>query len=323
MDHVALFVVGLALLAVGAPLLVLGAARLDRATGRGPFAVGLVAVGFGPCVAGLAFDLAMVLRKPPAAPLAVGHIVGANVASVGLVLGLAALVRPLVARGKLFQTALPVALAATALFWFLAREGRAAEFGRVQAGVLLAAGVGAVVLLVRAARAEPDDVKAEFAGAVPARMPVWVAGALALAGVAALAGGAVLCASEVRGAAEHLNVTRRVLVLGDTLCAFATALPAAGAAALTARRGRGDLALALAVGPVIFNLLFAAGAVAMVQPLVIDEPLILQVVPVMALFALLLVPVYANGLTVPRWEGALLLVAYAGFISWQVWKALR
>ena len=92
MEHVALFAVGLGLLALGAPLLVFGAARLDRATGRSPFAVGAVAVCFGPCVAGLAFDLAAVLRSPSVTRLAVGHIIGSNVASLGLVLGAAALV---------------------------------------------------------------------------------------------------------------------------------------------------------------------------------------------------------------------------------------
>lgn len=322
MEHVGLFVLGLALLAIGAPMLVFGSARLDRATGRSPFAIGAVAVCFGPCIAGLAFCLAAALRQPPVTRIAVGHIVGSNVASVALVLGAAALARPIAARAKLFYTAVPLALGASALFWFLARNGPQEPLSRVGAGFLLGALGLALVLLVRAARTESEQVKAELASWVPGRTSVWVAALLALAGAAALVGGAYLTAAEVYGTAVHLKLAARITVLGSTLAAFVTALPTAVGAVLAARRERFDLVLGIAVGPVIFNLLFVAAVVALVRPLVIDQRVILEVIPVMALSALLLVPVLFNGLKVPRWEGALLLAAYAGFVVWQVvgWK---
>lgn len=315
MEHVGLFVLGLALLAIGAPLLVFGSARLDRGTGRSPFAVGVVAVCFGPCVAGLAFDLAAVLRQPPVTRLAVGHIVGSNIASIGLVLGVAALVRPVAASAKFFHTAIPLALGANLLFWFLARNS---PLSRVDAGFLLAAAVVALALLVRAARRESDSVKAEFAGWVPEHTPVWVAVLLSLAGLASLVCGACLTAAELSGTADYLALTKRILVLGDTVAAFGTALPAAVVAVIAARRGRSDLVLGVVVGAVIFNLLLTAALVAMVRPLVIDQPVIMDAIPAMALFALLLLPVLLNGLKVPRWEGALLLAGYVGFITWQV-----
>ena len=76
--------------------------------------------------------------------------------------------------------------------------------------------------------------------------------------------------------------------------------------------------LALAVGQMIFIVLLAAGAAAMTRALVIDLRVILEVIPARALFALLLLTVVFNGLRVRRWEGALLLAAYAGFVTWQV-----
>ena len=315
MEHVGLFAVGLGLLAIGAPLLVFGAARLDRATGRGSFAVGAVAVCFGPCVAGLAFDLAAVLRQPPVTRLAVGHLIGSNVASIGLVLGAAALTRPITAGAKLFYTAIPLAIGASLLFWFLARNGPDVPLARVEAGFLLGAFVVALVLLVRAARKESDAVKAEFVSWVPERTPVWVAVALALVGIAALVGGGFLTASELLGTANRLKSPSFVL---GALGAFVTTLPVAVAAVIAARRGRSDLVLSLVVGPVIFNLLFTAAVVALAQPLVIDRRIILDVIPVMALFALLLLSALFNGLKVRRWEGAILLAAYVGFVVWQV-----
>ncbi len=321
MEHVALFAVGLGLLAVGAPMLVFGAARLDRATGRGPFAVGAVAVCFGPCVAGLAFDLAAVLRQPAVTRLAVGHIVGSTVASVGLVLGVAVLVRPVAATAKLFHTAVPLALGAVALFWFLARDAPDMPVSRVGAVILLGAFIAALALLIRAARSESDAVKAEFASCVPERVPVWAAAVLTLAGIAALVGGARFVALELIGTAARVKSPS--FVIGSTLAAGVTALPVAVAAVLAARRGRSDVVLGLVVGSVLGNMLLATGASAIAQPLVVDRWVILEAIPVMALFTLLLLPVLFNGLQVPRWEGALLLAAYAGFIAWQVRVALK
>ncbi len=233
-EAVALFAAGLAVLAAGASALVAGAARLDRAAGRSAFAVGVVAVGFGPCVAGLALDLAAVLRPAPNAlpRLALGNIVGSSVASIGLVLGLAALVRPVAATAKLFQTAIPLLFGVTLLFWFLARDK---VLSRVDAGVLLAAFAGALVLLIRAARREPEAGKAAFGGWVPERMPLWGAALLALAGLTAVVSGATLATHNAIDAARHLRATGPVLgVLSSTI---STALPALVAAVLAARRG--------------------------------------------------------------------------------------
>jgi cation:H+ antiporter len=314
-QHVALFVAGLLLLAAGAGCLVVGAARLDRWRGTSPFAVGLVAVAFGPCVAGLALDLAAVLRPAPYSMprLALGTIVGSNVANVGLVLGLSALVRPVAVTARLFSTAVPLLFVATLLFWFLAADKLVS---RVDAGVLLAAFAGAVVLLVRAARQEPEAGKAEFAAWVPERMPAWLAAVLAAIGLAGVIGGALLASSEAIGAARALRATGPVL--GVLAAAVGTSLPTLVAALLASRRGRSDLVLGLVVSGSLFNLLLVTGAVAMARPLVVEEGVTLNDIPAMALFTFLLLPALLNAGRVPRWEGAVLLAAYAGFVTWQV-----
>jgi cation:H+ antiporter len=319
LEHVGLFVLGLALLAVGVLLLVFGAARLDLALGRSPFAVGVVAVAFGPCVAGLAFNLAVIFQPAPelyqrlALATVAGNIVGSNIASIGLVLGAAALVRPVAASAKLFHTAIPLTLAGTALFWFLARNS---PLSRVDAGFLLTAAVVALVLLVRAARKEGDAGKVEFAGWVPERTRVWLAVLHAAAGLAATGGGAMLAAAKLIDAMRALKTSAPVM--GETLVAFGTSLPALVAAVVSARRGRSGLVLGIVVGSVVFNLLLVAGIAAMIEPLPITSHAILNEIPVMGLFTLLLLPVLLNGLKVPRWEGVLLLAAYAAFVMWQV-----
>jgi cation:H+ antiporter len=312
-EHVALFMLGLALVALGGPLVVFGSARLDRATGRSAFAVGIVGAALGPCVAGLAFELAAVLREPPVTRLALGHLVGSTIASIGLVLGVAALVRPLAATARLYRVAIPLAFAAAALFWFLTRTH---PISRVDAGFLLAAGIAALAVLVVFARREAEPVKAEFASWVPERAPIPLAVLMAAAGLAALVGGGYLTAAELVGTASRLRLP--TFVLGETLAAAVTTLPVLVAAVLAARRGRSDLALAVAVGPLLFNPTLVAGAVAMAHPLLIDDRAIFEAIPAMALATLLLVPVLMNGLRVPRWQGAVLVAAYAGFVAWQL-----
>jgi cation:H+ antiporter len=244
----------------------------------------------------------------------VGHLIGTCAASVGLVLGAAALVRPVAPTAKLFSTAVPLVLVAALLFWLFAFGGR---YPQGAAAVLLGAfGVVAVGLGVLASR-EPAAVKAELAGWVPEQLPVRWAVVLIGAGVAGLLGGARLVAAELVGTANYLKAPS--LVIGSTLAAFVTSLPALGAALVAARRGRSDLVLGVVVGSVLVNVLLVVGVVAMIEPLRIDPWVMREAVPVVPLFALLLLPVLVTG-KVPRWHGAVLLAAYAGFVGWQVWR---
>lgn len=315
MENVALFVCGLLLLALGVPLLAVGAARLDRATGRSAFAVGLVLAALAPCAAQLAFGVASVIRTAPNAMprLALGTLVGGNVASLGLVLGVAALVRPISAHAKVLGRSILALIAVTLVFWFLAADN---ALTRVDGAILLVAFALALIPLVAAARAEHDDVKAALTAWVPERLNVRVALPLALAGLAALVGGAVLASQTAIPAARALKFSAPVL--GEAVAAGALALPALVAAVLAARRGNGDLALLLAVGPALANLTVVAGAVALVHPLIVEELVAMNEIPALALVTALLVPVYINGLLVRRWEGAIRAACFVAFVLWLV-----
>jgi cation:H+ antiporter len=314
-DSVALFVCGLLLLAAGVPLLAVGAARLDRATGRSAFAVGLVLAALAPCAAQLAFGVACVIRPAPNAMprLALGALVGGNVASLGLVLGVAALVRPISARAKVLGRAILALIAVTLLFWYLAADN---ALTRRDGAILLGAFVAALVPLALAARSEHDDVRAALAVWVPERTKVRTAALLALAGLGALVGGAVLASQTALPAARALRFSGPVL--GEAVAAGVLTLPALVAAVLAARRGYTDLALAVAAGPALANLSFVAGTIALVHPLIVEELVAVNEIPAMALVTGLLVPVYINGLLVRRWEGAIRLACFVAFVLWLV-----
>lgn len=315
MEGVGLFVCGLLLLALGVPLLAVGAARLDRATGRSAFAVGLALAALAPCAAQLAFGVACVIRTAgvPLPRLALGTVVGGNVASLGLVLGVAVLVRPISAHAKVLGRAILALIAVTLLFWFLAADK---TLTRTDGAILLVAFGAVLVPLVLAARTEHDDVKLAFAAWVPERLNVRAAVLLALAGIAALVGGAVLASQTAIPAARALKFTGPVL--GEALAAGVLALPALVAAVLAARRGNVELALALAVGPALANLTFAAGTIALIHPLPVEELVVVNEILALGLVTALLVPVYINGLIVRRWEGAIRAACFVAFVLWLV-----
>ncbi|MBY0456046.1 MAG: hypothetical protein K2V38_01775, partial [Gemmataceae bacterium] len=209
---------------------------------------------------------------------------------------------------------LPLAIAGAVVFWFFARDNR---LERWEAVALVGCGCGTLVFLIRTARREPDAVKAEFAARVPAQLPLWLAVGFALVGFGGLIGGAALTAAEAVPATRDLGLNSHRLGL---LSALGTTAPLVVGCVRAARRGWANVCLGMVVGFVLFNPLLVAGTVGLVRPLLVTEVAVLNEVPVMALFALSLVAVLGNGLQVTRREGAVLVLAFAGFVAWEAWK---
>jgi cation:H+ antiporter len=162
-------------------------------------------------------------------------------------------------------------------------------------------------------------VKKEVGLAAATHMRVWVASLLVVLGMAGLIGGADLMVSAAVAMAKALGVSE--WLIGLTIVAVGTSLPEVAATVAAAYRGEADIALGNVVGSNLFNILLILGTTVIVQPMAISDAAINREIPVMILFALLLFAVVANGMVVHRWEGAILLGAFAGFIMWQVLAA--
>jgi cation:H+ antiporter len=315
-QHAVNVILGIVLLAIGGVSFAFGAGQVARRCGAGPFAVGLIAAGLGTAAAALAFDLSAVARDRMR--LAVGNIVGVNVANIGLVLGLAALVRPLAGVSRVVSAGIPTLIGATLLFCFVCRDGTLAPLG---GAVLLLGFIPAVVYLSTVAKDEPDEVRTQFIEANAG--PAWVGVLLIALGLVALIAGGAVAVTALGEIIKEQHLRSRAI--GTTIMALATSLPGLLIAVLAARRGRSDLALGAVVGVCLFNVLLVAGITGLMAPVLSseaaflsDEHAVMNEIPVMAILSLLLLTVLFNGLEVPRWQGAILLAAYAGFIAWQV-----
>lgn len=300
---------GLAFVVLGAEALVRGAARTAAALGVPPLLVGLTVVAYGTSAPELSVSVqAGVAGRPD---LALANVLGSNVFNVLAIVGLSALATPLVARAEVVRREVPILLAATVVTLSLAADG---ALGRGD-GLLLLAGLALVTLgQLRTARA---GLRA--ARSTPRPAPSFVRDAALMAvGLVALILGARWLVDAAVALALAWGVSE--LIVGLTIVAAGTSVPELATSLVAALRGERDLAIGNVVGSNVFNLLGILGVAAVAAPAglsVAPQVTALDAWVVLAA-ALLLLPMAWTGAVVARWEGAVLLVGYLGYLAWIV-----
>lgn len=318
---IARIVAGLVLLVVGGEVLVRGASSLASRMGISPLVVGLTVVSVATSAPELAVTAGAVLDGQP--DLAVGNVVGSNIANVLLILGIAALVLPLVVREQLVKIDVPVLVGISVMMLLVAMDGR---ISTLEGGVLLLAmAAHTVVTVVAGRRSHRASVRKRRGsapeGPEPLRTPV--AALFVLVGVGLLVGGANLLVAGAVNIAEGLGVSS--LVIGLTVVAIGTSLPELSASVIAAVRGQRDLAVGNVVGSCIANIGLVLGLPALVAPggLPVPSAAIAFDIPIMVATTVVLVPVLFTGFTVARWEGGLFVVLYASYTAFIVLNATQ
>lgn len=294
---------GLALLVVGGDLLVKGAVNLSLRLGITPLVVGLTVVAFGTSAPELLVSLSAAWRG--STDIALGNVVGSNIANILIILGATALVAPIVTRGHDLRESWGMMMAASLLLIALAFMG---ALGRWDGVILLAA--LAVILWRQLTTAKPDEVGEIEGAALGARwgkIILWLAGGLVL-----LPAGADLLVRGATDIARAFGVTE--VVIGLTLVAIGTSLPEMAASVASALRGRSDMALGNVVGSNIFNILSILGITALFAPLPIPPEMLRLDLWVMLASSALLAPFLFRGITMGRAVGAALLAAYGAYV---------
>jgi cation:H+ antiporter len=324
---VARIVLGLVLLVGGGELLVRGASALAVRSGLAPLVVGLTVVSVATSAPELAVTTGAAVRGET--ELALGNVVGSNIANVLLILGISALILPLTARRRIVRVDVPVMLALGVLALLLSLDGR---IGVGDGVVLLTIFVGHTAASVWIARRDPGDGPApapgteegrgedEAAGPDDGVLPLWAAVLLVLGGVVLLVVGAGQLVSGATAVATALGVSG--LVVGLTVVAVGTSLPELAASAVAALRGERDLALGNVVGSCIANLGLVLGLPALLaRGLDVPAAVLALDLPVMLATSLVLLPVAFTGFVVARWEGGLFVALYGAYVGYVVLQA--
>lgn len=302
---------GLLLLTAGAEGLIRGSSSLARRLGLSPLVIGLTVVAFGTSTPEFVVSLQGALDGRSA--LAIGNVVGSNIGNIGLILGGAALISPLRVQAQIIRLDVPIMIGVTLLLSALLWNG---WVGRVE-GALLATGIIAYTwtTIALARRGASPAVQEEFEAGVPSQHPVWQDILFVAGGLGFLIGGGQLLVFGAVTIAQQFGVSETVI--GLTIVGIGTSPPELATSLLAAARGAGDIAVGNVVGSNIFNILGILGPVALVQPLSVGT---LGPVDagVMVGFALLLLPLMRTQYVLHRWEGALLLGLYGGYLTYLV-----
>ena len=318
---IAFIVVGIGLLVLGADGLVRGAARLAARTGLSSVVIGLTVVAFGTSAPELAVSIGDVVRgSEEAGSIAIGNVVGSNIANILLALGLAAAIGgALVVAQRIVRIDVPIMIGCSVLLLLFVLDG---ELNRWEGGLFFVGLILYVSWTVISARRTAEPITTEYDEALAPEAlkasPVWVDVLYLAAGLGFLVLGAQLLVEGASDIAVDLGVSD--LVIGLTVVAIGTSLPEVATTVVASMRGQRDLAVGNAVGSNLFNLLAVLGITALVSPdaLPVPDSAIQIDIPVMIAVAVACLPIFVRGYVLDRWEGIVFFVLYCGYIAWLV-----
>lgn len=318
---VILFTAGLFLLIAGAEVLVRGAVRTAASMGVSPLVIGLTVVALGTSSPELAVSVMSSIRGQ--ADIALGNVVGSNIFNVLFLLGLSALVAPLVVAQQLVRLDVPLMVLLSVLVLLMGLDGR---IGTLDGTLLVAGLVGYMVFLFFQSRRETREMREEYAqefGAGKAGGAAqWARDlGLILGGVTMLVLGSRWLVSGAVSIAEYFGVSS--LVISLTVIAAGTSLPEVATSLVASLRGQRDIAVGNAVGSNIFNILCVLGLTAIVAPEGIGVPsqALRFDIPVMIAVAVSCLPIFFTGQLIARWEGAVLLGYYVAYTAYLLLSA--
>jgi cation:H+ antiporter len=294
--------IGLVLLLFAGDALVRGAVALGLRLGIPVLIVGLTVVAFGTSAPELLVTVQAVLEGVPG--IALGNVVGSNIANVLLVLGLPALIGTIDASNSKAARSFWMMIAASLVLIGLAFAGPLHFW---HAAVLLTLFALLMIDMVRQGR---NSVPDEVTSADPA-MPGWKLGAYLVAGLVGLPLGAQFLIDGAVGLAQSLGVPEEVI--GLTMVAIGTSLPELATTFVAARRGETDVAMGNVIGSNLFNILSILGIASLFGPIPVERAFLTRDLWVMLGAALVLAPFVLIGWKITRLWGIVFILAYAGY----------
>jgi len=320
---IVLLAAGLALLILGAEMVVRGASRLAAAVGSSPLIVGLTVVAFGTSAPELAVSAQSALSGQ--ADMALGNVVGSNIFNILVILGLSAVIAPLVVAQQLVRLDVPLMIGISVLVLLLGLDGR---ISRLEGGLMFTGLVVYTLFLIRKSRQESPEIKDEYQKEFGHERLPGLAAWLINVGLVACGLGMLVLGSRwlVDGSvslAQTVGLSQ--LVIGLTVIAAGTSLPEVATSVIAALRGERDIAAGNVVGSNIFNILSVLGLTSLVAAngVPVPEPALTFDIPVMIAVAVAALPIFFTGNVIARWEGWLFLGYYATYTTYLILDATQ
>ena len=317
LTHVVFFVLGLGALVLGAELLVRGASKIALSLGISPLVVGLTIVAMGTSSPEVAVSVGAALGGQT--DIAVGNVVGSNIFNVLFILGISAVITPLVVHSQIIRQEVPIMIGASVVLGIMILDG---SLARWESALLLALLIVYVVFLVRQSRAESAEIRDEYAGSMQ-RGGDWdshwaVQVALIAAGLGLLVLGSNWLVDSAVAFARAFGVSD--LVIGLTIIAAGTSMPEVATSIMAAVRGERDIAVGNVIGSNTFNILGCLGLSGIVSANGLGiAPAVLNFdIWVMIAVAIACLPVLLLRRQIGRKRGLLFLAYYVAYVVYLI-----
>lgn len=317
MDY--LFVlIGLTLLVVGGEFLVRSSVALSFKLNLSKMVIGLTVVSFATSAPELLVSLQAALKE--SSDISLGNVIGSNIANIGLVLGITAIISPLAIDKGFYKLNWPVMMVLSVALFFILKSGNI--ISRTEGVALLLMLVVYLWILIRKARKErgtepvDDSIDEGLSKASNFKIILWL-----LIGGAALYGGSELLVSSAVSLAKDFGVTERVIAV--TMIAVGTSIPELAASVIAALKKEKAISLGNLIGSNIFNIASVLGVTALIQPIaVVSTEVLTNDIFWMIGFAAILLPMafLPKSCQIGRKRGMFLLAAYAVFIGITILK---
>jgi len=297
---------GIVLLFIGGDWLVKGASRLARILGISPVVIGLTVVAFG--TSAPEFVVSLIAALKGSSDVVLGNIIGSNISNIGLILGIAALISPIIIRGRLIKAEVPIMIALSFIFYGLAWT---LELELIQGMILFGSLIAFTIYSYYGAKKEPKLIEEEYkefleAEGSPSKYVLFI-----VLGLAGLIIGAQLVVDSAITIARAIGVSE--LVISITVVAIGTSLPELSTTIVAALKKEHDIIVGNIIGSNIFNI-GILGLVSIIHPVSVDKPLLKFEFPIMLFFSILILPIMVTGKKISRAEGIFLLLLYGVFI---------
>ncbi|MDH3860968.1 MAG: calcium/sodium antiporter [Gammaproteobacteria bacterium] len=306
-------------LAWGADRFVDGASALSFNVGMSPLLIGVLVMGFGTSLPELLVSLFSSIMGNSG--LSLGNAYGSNIVNIGLVLGLAAVLSPVIVKRHVVRRELPLLILATAITAYFVMDY---ELSRGEGLILLASFLVLLIYLVRASSDDPTKREDSSLQRRLEKRTISLGKSInyLVIGLAVISICSVALVWSARGIVTNLGISE--LVVGVVLLAFGTSLPELVVIVVAAKRGEHELALGNVIGSNLFNTLAVVGTAGLIAPTVFDAELVTRDLAVMFTFtAALVVMAYGWGRrtgVINKLEGGVLLLAVAGYFTYLVYS---
>ena len=312
-----LFIIGLLGVYFGAEWLVKGSSNLSRALGIRPLIIGLTVVAFGTSSPELAVSLTASIKE--SSEIAIGNIIGSNIANIGLVLGITAMIFPLKVERNIIKNELPLMIAISVVFYLMAMDKKIGfiDGSFLFTGIILFTGYHIYRTIKSNSRSYNLTSGTDMAGfadkqSLTRRKNLLLNILFIAIGLAGLLIGAQLLVKGAIFIAGRCGISE--MAIGLTAVAFGTSIPEMATSVVSAFRKEAELCVGNIIGSNIFNILMVIGSVTLIRPLNVTQETLFFELPAMLLFSAVLIPMMMGTWAINRIKGFVLVFGYCAFV---------